>query len=89
MTSVARLTDDALRDIQGIITSGYGHLPYAAYLFVTMTNADGARRWLALVGNSITASQHRIIGHGLPEDRPSVAVNLAASLAHLRLRQLA
>ena len=84
MTSTARLTDDALRDIQGIITSGYGHLPYAAYLFVTMTNADGARRWLSLVGNSITSSQHRIIGHGLPEDRPSVAVNLGLTAEGLR-----
>ena len=84
MTSPARLTDDALRDIQGIITSGYGHLPYAAYLFVTMTSTDGGRRWLSLVENSITSSQHRIIGHGLPEDRPSVAVNLGLSAEGLR-----
>ena len=84
MTSPARLTDDALRDIQGIITSGYGHLPYAAYLFVTMTSTDGGRRWLSLVENSITSSQHRIIGHGLPEDRPSVAVNLGLTAEGLR-----
>ena len=34
------LTDEALGDIQGVITSGYGHLPQAAYLFIRMTNAD-------------------------------------------------
>ncbi len=49
-----------------------------------MTNADGARRWLSLVGNSITSSQHRIIGHGLPEDRPSVAVNIGITADGLR-----
>ncbi len=52
-----RLTNEALDDIQGIITSGYGHLPQAAYLFVTMTSADGARRWLSRVSGSITTSR--------------------------------
>ena len=42
----ARLTDDVLADIQGFITSGYGHLPRAAYLFVQFDDAGQARRWL-------------------------------------------
>ena len=46
-----------LDDIQGIITSGYRHLPLAAYLFVTMTDPAGARRWLARVSGSITSSR--------------------------------
>ena len=84
MTSAVRLSDQALCDIQGIITSGYGHLPYAAYLFVSMTNAAGARRWLSAIASSITASQHRIVGHRLPEDRPPVAVNIGLTAEGLR-----
>ncbi len=78
------LSDNALRDIQGIATSGYGHLRYTAYLFVIMTNADGARRWLSQMADSITSSQHRIIGHGLPEHWPSVAVNVGITAEGLR-----
>lgn len=84
MTLTARLTDEALRDIQGLITSGYGHLPYAAYLFVTITNAHGGRRWLSRIADSITSSQHRIVGHGLPDDRPAAAVNLGITADGLR-----
>ena len=84
MTSAMRLSDQALCDIQGIITSGYGHLPYAAYLFVSMTNAAGARRWLSAIADSITTSQHRIVGHRLPEDRPPLAVNIGLTAEGLR-----
>jgi deferrochelatase/peroxidase EfeB len=84
MTSTARLSDHALHDIQGIITSGYGHLPYAAYFFVSMTNPGGARRWLSEIAGSITSSHHRIVGHGLPEDRPPVAVNIGLTAEGLR-----
>ncbi len=40
----ARLTDDVLADIQGFITSGYGHLSHAAYVFVQIHDAGQARR---------------------------------------------
>ena len=36
------LTDDDRADIQGFITSGYGHLPVAAYLFVRLHDAARA-----------------------------------------------
>lgn len=84
MRSTARLTDQALSDIQGIITSGYGHLPHAAYLFVSMTHVDGARRWLSDIAGSVTSSQHRIAGHGLPEERPPVGVNIGITAEGLR-----
>jgi Dyp-type peroxidase family len=77
MTSTARLPDEALDDIQGIIASGYGHLPHAAYLFVTMTDADGARRWLARLVASITRSRR-------PASRGSVAVNVGLTARGLR-----
>ena len=84
MTSAARLTDEALGDIQGVITSGYGHLPQAAYLFVTVTNADGGRRWLSRLADSITSSQRRTHGHGVPEDRPPTAINVGITANGLR-----
>ena len=72
-------------DIQGIITSGYGHLPFAAYLFVTITNADGARRWLA---RRLVHSHHRVArpdhGRRHAEARPSVAVNVGLTAEGLR-----
>jgi Dyp-type peroxidase family len=80
---VTLLGDDALRDIQGVITSGYGHLPYAAYLFVHMTRADGARRWLSEIAGSITSSQHRIVRERPPE-RPPVGVNIGITADGLR-----
>ena len=35
-------------DIQGLITSGYGHLRYAAYLFLRIEDRDQGRGWIAL-----------------------------------------
>jgi Dyp-type peroxidase family len=83
MTS-ARLSDDALRDIQGMVTSGYGHLPHTAYLFITVTNADGGRRWLSRIASSITPSQRRSAGQGVAHTRPPAAVNIAITANGLR-----
>ena len=57
MTCAARLTDDVLADIQGFITSGYGHLSHAAYLFVQFHDAGQARRWLGRVAPAITSAR--------------------------------
>jgi hypothetical protein len=34
-------------DIQGVIVSGYRHLPWSRYLFLHVDDADRARRWLS------------------------------------------
>ena len=52
----ARLTDQALADIQGFITSGYGHLPPATYLFLQIGEAARAQAYLAKLIPSITTS---------------------------------
>jgi hypothetical protein len=39
-----RLPDETLRDVQGFIASGYGHLPHTAYLFVGVNDTAAARR---------------------------------------------
>ena len=38
------LADAARSDIQGLITSGYGHLALAAYLFVRIIEPAAGRR---------------------------------------------
>src|SRR5215203_2896011 len=52
-----RLSHDVLADIQGFITSGYGHLSHAAYLFVQFLEAASARRWLAVMAPAITSAK--------------------------------
>jgi deferrochelatase/peroxidase EfeB len=46
VSTPALLPEAARADIQGLVTTGYGHLPWAAYLFLEVRNAPGARRWL-------------------------------------------
>ena len=75
--STTPLPDDVLADIQGFITTAYGHLPYAAYLFVEFQHAEQARRWLGLVAPGTTSSSR---WPTLPDGRtlkPAVAVNIA------------
>jgi Dyp-type peroxidase family len=80
VTSVAqseRLTDDVLADIQGFITSGYGHLSRAAYLFVQFHDAGRAQRWLRLVAPQITSARPWPTAPGGGKVKPSVALNVA------------
>jgi Dyp-type peroxidase family len=51
------LSDEARADIQGFITSGYGPLRSAAYLFVRLHDAAAGRRWLAELSASVTSSR--------------------------------
>ena len=46
-----------LEDIQGLITFGYGHLEYAAYLFLHITDAAQARAWLAQIAPQVTPAR--------------------------------
>lgn len=55
--ATTRLPDDVLADIQGFITSGYGHLSYAAYLFVRFLDAASARQWLARIAPDVTSAR--------------------------------
>src|SRR3954449_5369585 len=45
------------RDIQGLIVSGYGDQPFAAYLFLTVRDDADARGWLAQTAKRITAAE--------------------------------
>ena len=79
-----RLTDEALADIQGVITSGYRHLPQAAYLFVRMTDLTGARRWLSRISASITTSRRWPVERASANVKPQSAINVGITAAGLR-----
>jgi Dyp-type peroxidase family len=40
------------RDIQGLLLSGYDHLPHACYVFLRIRNEDAARKWLTTLVSS-------------------------------------
>ena len=83
-----RLPDDVLADIQGFITSGYGHLSHAAYFFVQFQEAGPARRWLALMAPAITSAKAWPTTADGKKLKPAVACNIAFTadgLAALRL----
>src|SRR6266566_1036486 len=62
---MAELQPEDLRDIQGIVISGYGHLSCASYLLLRVTEAAAARRWLRNVLDQITTSERKQEGSSL------------------------
>jgi Dyp-type peroxidase family len=83
MSSTALLSDDVLADVQGFITSGYGHLPHAAYLFVQFRDAAQAKRWLEAIVPAITSSRRWPTLPGGEKVKPQSAVNVAVTAAGL------
>lgn len=59
------LTDLDRADIQGIVLSAYGHLTCAAYLMLRVSDAQGARGWLAHVAPQITNASGKQEGFSL------------------------
>ena len=72
-----KLAVDALADIQGFITSGYGHLSKAAYLFVQFQDPSRAREWLAAVAPVITTAKPWPKTASGDKVKPVAALNLA------------
>lgn len=46
-------------DIQGLIFSGYKHQPAGAYIFLRLSDRDGARAWLRSLLDEVTTAEHR------------------------------
>ncbi|HTD90074.1 MAG TPA: hypothetical protein VK663_05395 [Burkholderiales bacterium] len=80
MSVAKRLSGETLNDIQGFITSGYGHLRHAAYLFVHIDDAQSAQRWLRRMTPSITTSKAWPIDEQGKKIKPVSAVNLALTV---------
>jgi Dyp-type peroxidase family len=66
-------------DIQGLLASGYGHLPHAAYLLFTIDDGAAAAKWVRWLAETVTTAWAR-------ESRRSANVALSATaLAKLGL----
>lgn len=47
-----------LNDIQGLVTTGYGHLDYAAYVVIRFgTDAKRSREWLAAIADEVSSAK--------------------------------
>jgi len=77
---VFQLTLEARRDIQGIITSAYGHLPDTTYVFFEIQDPAQARRWLLEILPQITTSESWRKTPEEPKRRPSTALNIAFTI---------
>ena len=78
-----RLADDVLADIQGFITSGYGHLSHAAYLFVQIQDAEQGQRWLTTLAPAITSARPWPVAPNGQKVKPAMALNIAFSAGGL------
>ena len=85
MSENAELLDaGARRDIQGFITSGYGHLPLAAYLLVRFVDGAGARRWVGGMTDAISTAAPWPRDETGAVVKPATTVNVAFTAGGLR-----
>lgn len=82
-SGAARLASENLADIQGFVTSGYGHLRSAAYLFVRLHDGVGARQWIQAIETSISSSKPWPVSADGTTVKPTCAVNVAFTAAGL------
>lgn len=78
-----RLTDDALADIQGFVTSGYGHLALARYVLLHLNEPTHAQQYLARLLPRITTSAPWPVVNG-EKVKPPAAMNVAFTAAGLK-----
>lgn len=76
-----RLPEETLADIQGFVTSGYGHLPFATYLFLQINAPLGGRRWVESLTSSITSSATWPVSSDGRKIKPASALNVAFTAA--------
>jgi len=78
-----KLTPGELKNIQGIIISGYGHLPNAEYQFLSLGDGMLAKNWLAAILPKITTSQRPESENG-KKKKPGCALNIAFTYAGIQ-----
>jgi len=83
MLTASTIPAPILKDIQGLITSGYGHLHHTAYWFVRLEHAAGAREWLRQLGPTITTAKPWALDSRGKPIKPASAINLALSASGL------
>lgn len=78
------LTNEQKSDMQGIIGSGYGHLPYIAYVFLHIDDAAMAREWLKDVIPAVQTGADWQRDENGKKIRPESALHVAFTFAGLR-----
>lgn len=78
------VADNARSDIQGFITSGYGHLPVAAYVFVRVVDPAVGRRWIGELLETIATAAPWPRDQAGATIKPATAVNVAFTADGLR-----
>ena len=78
------LSADDRADLQGFVTSGFGHLPSTFYAFLTFGESEYARRWIRSVATSVTTARSWRNQPGLPKSKPVRTFNLAFTAAGLK-----
>ncbi len=61
-----------LPDIQGLVTTGYAHMPHSRFLFLAVADRTGAKAWLKNLVPEISTS-----GRRASKEKPQTAVNIA------------
>lgn len=79
------LPPEARADIQGFITSGFGHLPCTACLFLRFDERFTAKKWLALLRPAVTTATSWRVRSDVPKHKPSQALNVAFTADGLRM----
>lgn len=80
--------ENSKKDIQGLITSAYGHTLDAVYLFMEMTDVPATRQWLVSFADKVTtAASWRPPTYGEPEQKeknlPPRTYNIAFTIGGL------
>lgn len=78
--SVTSLVHEELPDIQGLITTGYGHLTCSRFVFLSVIDPKKVRQWLAEIAGDITTSARRPSG----TPKPEFAINIAFTFRGLQ-----
>jgi Dyp-type peroxidase family len=74
---MTQLTPPTRDDIQGILLSGFGHLPYTYYLLLTVTDAVAAKAWLKRTLPAVTTAQRWPKDASGKTIKPDLTLNLA------------
>jgi Dyp-type peroxidase family len=70
-------------DIQGIVLTGYSHLPFSCYCFLHITNPAKAQAWLKDILPQVTHSDWQKLENG-KAIKPKSALNIAIAAAGLK-----
>lgn len=70
-------------DIQGLVVSGYNHLPFGCYLFLKFNDGDKGKAWLASVHGEVTTAEKWTTDDNGEVIKPPTMMNIGFTYAGL------